>query len=563
MVAGVDGGVTGRPPVELGIEGITDATRVGQGGFGTVYRAKQTAFGRTVAVKVLSTPGLDESELKRFEQECRAIGALSGHPHVVAVYDTGHTAAGQPYLVLDYLPGGTLADRIDEFGPLPWDEVADTGVKLAGALAAAHAAGVLHRDIKPENVLISSYDEPQLTDFGVARIHGGTQTHSGVITGSLAHASPEVLSGRPATEASDVYSLASTLYALAAGHAPFVRPDDESFHPLLNRIMSEAPPDLRPQGVPGPLWEALAAALAKNPSARTSSARAFGEALRAAQRAGGLAPTRMVVPDPVVTPFRVGRNGEESVTRRWGRPWSPAAAPAGGVAPGPVVDRGRAVRPAWVAGLVAAILCLLAASAFALVREDGDDDRVALSATTTVPVTTTAPGPAPTTAAAQGTTAVPPSTAPAPTTTRPAPATTTATTARGTPTTGAPTGVIAACNPSLFRATITSDKPNYNNGDTVTVSARFENTSGRPCSYTQTGASSQLLNPFGEAMGPIRTLVGDNVDNVPFEPGTSQTFRSAWEVNTCAGPTTCYPGRYTITINVVPFGGGRVSFDVT
>ena len=148
-MAGADGGTMRRPPVELGIEGITDATRVGQGGFGTVYRAKQTAFGRTVAVKVLSTPGLDENELRRFEQECRAIGALSGHPHVVAVYETGHTPAGQPYLVLDYLPGGTLADRIDEFGALPWDEVADTGVKLAGALAAAHAAGVLHRDVKP------------------------------------------------------------------------------------------------------------------------------------------------------------------------------------------------------------------------------------------------------------------------------------------------------------------------------------------------------------------------------------------------------------------------------
>ena len=560
MGAGADGGMTRRPPVDLGIEGITDATRVGQGGFGTVYRARQTAFGRTVAVKVLSTPGLDESELRRFEQECRAIGALSGHPHVVAVYDTGHTAAGQPYLVLDYLPGGTLADRVEEFGPLPWDEVADAGVKLAGALAAAHAAGVLHRDVKPENVLVSSYDEPQLTDFGVARVQGGTQTHSGVITGSLAHAAPEVLSGRPATEASDVYSLASTLYALAAGHAPFVRPDDESFHPLLNRIMSEAPPDLRPQGVPTPMWEALAAALAKDPSARTSSARAFGEALRAAQRAGGLSPTRMVVPDPVAVPSIAGRGGDASVTRRWGRPRSAAPVPAGAVATGGVVERGRSVRPAWMVALVVAILGLLAASTFALAREDGDEDGVAVPASTTVPVSTTiAPTSAATAVAPQRSTAVPPSTAPAPTTTRPA---SPATTARGSPPTSATAGGTPVCNPSFFRATVTSERPRYNNGDTVQVSARFENISGRPCSYTQTCASSQLLNPFGEALGPIRTLVGDNVDNIPFEPGTSQTFRAAWEVNTCASPTTCYPGRYTITMNVVPFGGGQASFDV-
>lgn len=503
--------MTPGPPVEVGIEGIADATRIGDGASGTVYRAKEGTLERTVAVKVLRGGSLDE-------QACRALAGVSAHPHVVGLYSWGRTAGGQPYLVQEYLAGGTLAERVAEFGPMPWEEVAEIGVKLAGALAAAHGAGVLHGDVKPENVLVSSFDEPKLTDFGLA----GAAARSG----GVAHAAPEILSDRPATEASDVYSLASTLYALAAGHPPFGSRDD---------VLGKAPPDLRSQGVPAPLWEALAAALAKDPLARTSSARAFGDALRSAQRAAGQTATRMVVPDPVV--IAPARRPEGSPRRR---------------------------RPAVVGALVVAIVGLLAAGALALtqVEDDAEDrERVALTATTTTVVPTTAATAPPATSASPTTppaTTSPPATAT--TTTRPASGPTT--TVAG-PATTSPSGGIPVCTPAFFRATITSDRPNYNNGDTVTVSARFDNTSGRPCSYTQTGASSQLVNPFGDAMGPVRTLVGDNVDNVPFQPGASQTFRSMWEVNTCVNQTTCYPGRYTITMNVVPFGGGQVSFDVT
>ncbi len=287
---------TNGESVDLGIDGIGEATKVGQGGFGVVYRARQEAFGRTVAVKVLSVPALDEESLRRFERECRAMGSVSGHPHIVAVYGSGHTRSGQPYLVMEHLLGGSLAQLIADDGALPWEEVADAGVKLAGALASAHAAGVLHRDVKPDNVLVSAYAEPQLSDFGVARIQGGTETRTGVITGSLAHAAPEVLSGRPATEASDVYSLASTLYTLLAGTAPFVRADDETFHPLLTRIMSEDPPDLRPLGVPDELCDVLDEALVKDPDARIPSARALGEALQEVQAAHGRQPTTLVAP---------------------------------------------------------------------------------------------------------------------------------------------------------------------------------------------------------------------------------------------------------------------------
>ena len=554
-------GGNGWPAVELGIDGITDATRVGQGGFGTVYLALQKVCDRTVAVKVLSTPALDEDALRRFEQECRAIGALSGHPHVVPVYDSGHTAAGQPYLVLDYLSGGTLAQHIAERGPMPWEDVADIGVKLAGALAAAHAAGVLHRDIKPENVLMSSYGEPQLTDFGVARIQGGTQTKSGVITGSLAHAAPEVLSGRPATEASDVYSLASTLYALVAGHAPFVHPGDETFHPLLTRIMSEAPPDLRRQGLPGPMWDALAAALAKDPSRRTSSARALGEALRVAQRAGDLNPTRLVAPEPAAAAAALaGGGGAESLTSRWARPWS--AGPPVSSGSGPPVNPRRRATPAWLVALAVALVALVAATALALTQTDDRDDEegdVAQPATTTVPGATTA---APAAPAQSATTS---STVRAPVTTRPVSPASPASPAgtAGTAAATGPAGAVPACTASFFRPTITSDRPSYRNGETVQVSARFENVSGRACSYSSTNASSQVLGPSGEPLTPVRTLPGSNPQGIAFEPGTSQTFQSSWDTAICSSPSACFPGRYTMVMDVTPFGGGRVSFDVT
>lgn len=285
-----------RPSADLGIEGITDAVRIGAGGYGTVYRARQEAFDRTVAVKVLRAPAFDEEVRRRFDRECRALGSLSGHPHIVAVHASGVAASGLCYLVLEYLPGGTLAQRMAASGPLPAAEVAGIGVKLAGALASAHAAGVLHRDLKPENILVSAYGEPQLVDFGVAHVEGGSVTQSGAITGTLAHAAPEVLSGERGLEAADVYSLASTLYALLAGQAPFVRSGEVAFFPLMARVLTEPPPDLRARGVPAELWQTLEQALVKDPAKRTASASALAGGLRAAAATSATGPVPAVAP---------------------------------------------------------------------------------------------------------------------------------------------------------------------------------------------------------------------------------------------------------------------------
>src|SRR5687768_14561103 len=148
------------PQTELSIPGIEGLEPLGRGGFGTVYRGWQPALRREVAVKVLDARMVDEASERRFEREAMAMGSLSGHPNVVPVYAAG-AVEGRPYLVMPLLRAGSLEERI-QAGPIPPAEVVQIGQGLAGALVAAHAAGVLHRDVKPANVLRSDHGAAQL-----------------------------------------------------------------------------------------------------------------------------------------------------------------------------------------------------------------------------------------------------------------------------------------------------------------------------------------------------------------------------------------------------------------
>src|SRR5215211_7965664 len=289
----------GQPEVveELTRRGFVDVTLIGRGGHAVVYRAEQPAFGRTVAVKVLTDADLDPVAFERFERERRALGSVSTHPNILTVYEGGVTRTGQAYLVTEYAPRGTLGERVARRGPVPWPEVVATGIRLAGALETAHRRGVVHRDVKPENVLLSDYGEPLLGDFGIARITGGFVTSTTIIRASVAHVPPEVLAGDRPRPSTDVYSLASSLLTTIWGRPPFFE-EEEAVAALYDRIAREAPPDLRTRGVPGAVCRVLERGLAKRPSDRPPSALAFGEELQAAQRAMGQA----VTPLPFVTP---------------------------------------------------------------------------------------------------------------------------------------------------------------------------------------------------------------------------------------------------------------------
>ncbi len=162
-------------PGELHADGFEDAQEIGRGGFGIVYRCVQPSLDRTVAVKVL-TSDLDPDNLERFLREQRAMGRLSGHPNIVTILQVGTTGSGHPYLVMQLHSRGSLESLIRSEGPLDWQSVLHLGVKLCGALEVAHRTGIVHRDVKPANVLLTDYGEPQLTDFGIARIPGGFET---------------------------------------------------------------------------------------------------------------------------------------------------------------------------------------------------------------------------------------------------------------------------------------------------------------------------------------------------------------------------------------------------
>src|SRR3977135_4346958 len=273
-------------PAALRGAGFDDVTEIGHGGFGVVYRCVQTSLDRTVAVKVLSSD-LDPDNVDRFMREERAMGRLSGHPHIVQILEVGTTASGRPFIVMAYHAKDSLQAAIRKHGPLDRSEALSIGVKLAGALDAAHHVGTLHRDVKPANILLTDYGEPQLTDFGIARIAGGFQTATGVITGSPAFTAPEVLEGATPTELSDVYSLGATLFCALTGHAAYERRSGEQVVAQFLRITSEPVPDLRNKGRPEDVAAASEEARARDPPERPATVAEFGDRLREIQRSAG------------------------------------------------------------------------------------------------------------------------------------------------------------------------------------------------------------------------------------------------------------------------------------
>ena len=361
-----DDSSTTRRPVSATdglVEGYEELAEVGRGGFGIVYRARQVEFDRTVALKVL-TGTFDDEARGRFERECRAMGSLSGHPNIVTVYAAGMTRDGRPYLAMEFLPRGSLTEQVDG-RPLPWTDAVTIGIRIAGALQTAHDIGVLHRDVKPDNILLSAYGEPKLGDFGIARLQGAYETRSGIVSATLAHAAPELLEGKPPSRASDVYSLASTTFALIAGHPPFARSEGDALATVVARVATEPVPDLRAESVPDGVCRALEQGLDKDPERRTPTAAEFGRQLQDGARVAGAAPAEMIV------------------------------APAAPAAPVPRAATRPSRRIVAVAAAVIVALLALGVTAFLVTRDSGSGKRATSGGTPTTASGAVTPNQAP------------------------------------------------------------------------------------------------------------------------------------------------------------------------
>lgn len=322
----------------LDVPGVEHLEEVARGGFAAVYRGWQPAFQRWVAVKVLT--GLHgQSPAYRFDHELRALGSLSEHPHVVPVYEAGE-AGGYAYLVMPYLTGGSLQQRLTEGRLDPSDAVA-TAQAVADALAEAHRLGILHRDIKPANILFTAYGVPQLADFGVARLSDTTLT-GGQLAVTVAYAAPEILSGSPATARSDVYSVGATLYAALSGAPPFAGDGEGEGQALAQavRVLQDTPPPLQTLGVAAPIAATVERAMAKDPGRRYGSAEELRDALAA------------------VAPMAFGSDGPVASVR--------SAERTRGVGSAPAVETARRPGRRRVLALVAAAVVILAGAGTAI-----------------------------------------------------------------------------------------------------------------------------------------------------------------------------------------------------
>ncbi|HYH71958.1 MAG TPA: serine/threonine-protein kinase [Nocardioides sp.] len=295
---------------------------IGRGGSGTVHLALDEVLGRQVAIKrVGRIPGSDDPALERAEREARLAAALN-HPHVVSVFDLVDDDDVR-WLVMEYVDGQTLSERVRVSGPLDATDAATLLSQVADALVEAHDNGIVHRDVKPSNILIA-HGAAKLNDFGIARsTEDASLTQTGLVTGSPAYLAPEVASGSSATPASDVWSLGATLYHAVTGKPPYEVGDN--LIGALYKIVHEDPPRL-PEA--HPLSGLLSVMMTREPEHRWPMRRVRDELARVARGER----STVVAPD-----------GVAPTTERTGHLPTVAASPAP-VVPTPLAPTPRAAR---------------------------------------------------------------------------------------------------------------------------------------------------------------------------------------------------------------------------
>jgi eukaryotic-like serine/threonine-protein kinase len=262
---------------------------LGSGGMAKVYLVHDELLGRKVALKVLKEQyAKDEEFAERFRREAQSAAALS-HPHIVPVYDYGEEENGPSYIAMEYVPGGTLGDRLRRDGPLECAEAARLASQVAEALGFAHDRGIIHRDIKPQNVLLTGAGDAKVADFGIARVASrGAISRTSIVLGTAAYISPEQAMSEPVGPASDLYSLGIVLYEMLTGSVPF---EAETPVGVAMRHVHESPPpakEINPD-VPAGMDALVMRLLAKKHEDRYGSAFELVEDLRRAQQ--GLPPS--------------------------------------------------------------------------------------------------------------------------------------------------------------------------------------------------------------------------------------------------------------------------------
>jgi serine/threonine-protein kinase len=258
--------------------------KLGSGGMAHVYLARDPFMKRQVAVKVMYSALNHDADFRtRFEREAQVIAALE-HPHIVPVYDFGYHEA-LPFIVMRYMPGGSLKERLEDHGPLSLTDAARVIERMAMALDDAHQQGVVHRDFKPENILMDQQGTTFLADFGIVKLLSASLGTGGWIAGTPAYMAPEQIHGTLEPDGrADVYAMGITLFELLSNTKPYQ--DSDSTKLMMKHVLDPIPsirerlPDLPPA-----VEEAIMRAMAKDREERYPTALAFSEAINASARA--------------------------------------------------------------------------------------------------------------------------------------------------------------------------------------------------------------------------------------------------------------------------------------